>query len=488
MVGVGLVLTIGTGLFVASEFALVNLDRHELEQRQARGEKRLAPTIKALRITSTHLSGAQLGITLTTLLTGYTFEPAISAMLAGPLASAGVPESLVPGVGAVVGIVLATLFSMVIGELVPKNFALALPLATAKLVVPFQTVFTTVFKPVILLFNNTANALIRAMGIEPKEELSGARSAEELSSLVRRSALEGLLDRDHATLLDRTLRFSERDASDVMTPRVRMASVSTTTTAAEVISRAVATGYSRFPVTGTGVDDIVGVVHAKQAFALDPSRHTGTSAGELMVEPLRVPESMDIDTLLALLRGSGFQIAVVSDEHGGTAGIVTLEDLVEELVGELEDEHDRAHAGIVYSRTARSVTFDASLRPDELRERTGIVVPADDDHETVAGFVIDELDRLPELGDEVSIESGMLRVERIDGRRLDRLRFIPHPVDDSGEPAVGDRAEPRTAVDRVEPRTAGDRVEPHAAGDLAEPARASGVTAPASRPTREDAR
>ncbi|MFB2556718.1 hemolysin family protein [Herbiconiux liangxiaofengii] len=444
MLGVGLVLTVGTGLFVASEFSLVNLDRHDLEQRQARGEKRLAPTISALRITSTHLSGAQLGITLTTLLTGYTFEPAISSLLREPLLGLGLPAAVVPGVGAVVGILLATLFSMVIGELVPKNFALALPLATAKLVVPFQIAFTTVFKPVIVLFNNTANALIRAMGIEPKEELSGARSAEELSSLVRRSALEGLLDTDHATLLGRTLTFSEREAADVITPRVRMATVTPADTAADVVALAQRTGFSRFPVAGTSVDDIVGVVHVKQGFAIDPDARSSVSVGELMVDPLFVPESMGIDTLLGLLRRNGYQIAVATDEHGGTAGIVTLEDLVEELVGELEDEHDRTRAGIV--RSGRSITFDASLRPDELEGRTGIHVPANDDHETVAGYVIDELDRLPELGDEIAIDGGTLRVERVDGLRLDRLRFLP---DDSALP-LGGAASGAGLADRVE--------------------------------------
>jgi CBS domain containing-hemolysin-like protein len=444
MLAVGLVLTVGTGLFVASEFALVNLDRHDLEQRQARGERRLGPTISALRVTSTHLSGAQLGITLTTLLTGYTFEPAISSLLRAPMLAVGLPEALVPGLGAVLGILIATLFSMVIGELVPKNFALALPLATAKLVVPFQIVFTTVFKPVILLFNNTANALIRALGIEPKEELSGARSAEELSSLVRRSALEGLLDSDHAELLGRSLTFSERETADVMTPRVRMASVTAADTAADVVALAQRTGFSRFPVLGTGVDDIVGVVHVKQGFGIDPDARSGVSVGELMVPPLFVPESMGIDTLLGLLRRNGFQIAVATDEHGGTAGIVTLEDLVEELVGELEDEHDRARAGIV--RAGRSITFDASLRPDELAARTGIRVPANDDHETVAGFVIDELDRLPELGDEIAVEGGTLRVERVDGRRLDRLRFLP----DESPGAIGSRADETLVHDRME--------------------------------------
>ncbi|WP_104138212.1 hemolysin family protein [Arthrobacter sp. ZGTC131] len=437
MIGIGLILTVGTGLFVASEFALVNLDRNDLEARQARGEKRLGPTIKALKITSTHLSGAQLGITLTTLLTGYTFEPAISKLLSGPLLSAGLPESMVPGVGAVAGIFIATIFSMVLGELVPKNFALALPLATAKLVVPFQAVFTAVFKPVILLFNNTANSIIRSVGIEPKEELSGARSAEELSSLVRRSALEGVLDLDHAALLHRTLRFSDHTAADVMTPRVRMSAVNADDTAGQIVSLATSTGYSRFPVIGRDRDDVLGVLHVKQAFAVALAERDAVRAADLMIKPLLVPESMGVDSLLGLLRKQGLQVAIVSDEHGGTAGIVTLEDLVEEIVGELEDEHDRARTGVV--RTGRSITFDSSLRPDELLDRTGIAVPDGEEYDTVAGFVADMLDRIPELGDEVEVDGGTLRVERVMGTHVERLRFTP---DGSQEP-------PQSEHDRI---------------------------------------
>lgn len=437
MIGIGLILTVGTGLFVAAEFALVNLDRNDLEARQARGEKRLTPTIKALKITSTHLSGAQLGITLTTLLTGYTFEPAISKLLSGPLLTAGLPQGMVPGIGAVAGIFIATVFSMVIGELVPKNFALALPLATAKVVVPFQAAFTAVFKPVILLFNNTANALIRSVGVEPKEELSGARSAEELSSLVRRSAIEGVLDLDHAALLHRTLRFSDHSAADVMTPRVRMTTVHTGATADEIVSLATSTGYSRFPVIGRDRDDILGVLHVKQAFAVALEDRRDVTSAELMIKPLLVPESMGVDTLLGVLRKQGLQVAIVSDEHGGTAGIVTLEDLVEEIVGELEDEHDRARTGVV--RTGRSVTFDAALRPDELLDRTGIAVPDGEEYDTVAGFVTDRLDRIPELGDEVTVDGGILRVERVVGTHVERLRFTP---DESQEP-------PKSAHDRI---------------------------------------
>ncbi|MGH3995838.1 MAG: CNNM domain-containing protein, partial [Pseudonocardiaceae bacterium] len=260
MLAVGLALTVGTGLFVASEFALVNLDRHDLERRRAAGESRLSMTIAALLITSTHLSSAQLGITLTTLLTGYTFEPAVSSLLREPLTALGVPEQAVGGVGGVVGVLLATLFSMVIGELVPKNFALAVPLATAKVVIPFQIAFTTVFKPMVLLLNNTANAVIRSFGIEPKEELSGARSPDELTYLIRHSARQGLLEEGDATLLNRSLKFTERDASDVMTPRIRMTTVALNDTAAGIIAASAATGYSRLPVIDEGPDDIVGLV------------------------------------------------------------------------------------------------------------------------------------------------------------------------------------------------------------------------------------
>ncbi|MCD4535083.1 hemolysin family protein [Nocardioides sp. cx-169] len=423
LLSIGLLLTVGTGLFVASEFALVNLDRHDLETRAARGEKGLGTTIGALRITSTHLSSAQLGITLTTLLTGYTFEPAVSSLLEEPLTSAGLPTSAVPVVGAVVGVVLATLFSMVIGELVPKNFALAVPLATAKVVVPFQVAFTTVFRPLVSLLNNTANGLIRAMGVEPKEELSGARSADELTYLIRHSATAGLLEQDEATLLDRTLRFSQYDASDLMTPRVRMTSVDRLDSAARIIQVSGRTGFSRLPVLDDGPDDIVGFVHVKRAFAVPLDQRSTTTAEDLMFEPTRVPETLGAGALLAELRDRGLQIAVVTDEHGGTAGIVTLEDLVEEIVGELEDEHDRAKSGVTLR--GRSVSFDASWRPDELLDRTGVRVPDSEDWDTVAGFVVDELERLPELGDEVAIETGTLRVERLDGARIVRIAFLP---------------------------------------------------------------
>jgi CBS domain containing-hemolysin-like protein len=432
MLGAGLILTIGTGLFVASEFALVNLDRHDLEVRQARGETRLAMTIAALKITSTHLSSAQLGITLTTLLTGYTLEPAFSSILREPLSGLGLEERTVSVVATIIAIIIATLLSMIIGELVPKNFALALPLGTAKVVIPFQVAFTWVFRPAVVLLNNTANVILRSIGIEPKEELSSARTAEELTSLLRRSAKEGTLERDTATLLARTLIFSDHTAADVMTPRPRVASVDRSDSAQVVIDLAKRTGLSRFPVIDDSIDEVVGLVHVKQAVAVPREKRAEVPASALQTDALRVPETMKLDTLLTELRQRGYQMSIVVDEYGGTAGVATLEDLVEELVGEVSDEHDRTRAGVVRSRNW--LTFPGILRPDELRERADVVVPEDGPYETVAGFIMSELGRLPVVGDTVTTDAGEFRVERLEGRRIDRVRFTPsvEPDADSG--------------------------------------------------------
>jgi CBS domain containing-hemolysin-like protein len=280
-----------------------------------------------------------------------------------------------------------------------------------------------VFKPAVSLLNNSANGLLRAIGIEPKEELSGARTAEELSSLVRRSALQGSLDVDTATLLNRTLLFAGHTAADAMTPRPRIASVKRTDSAQDVIMLTGSTGHSRFPVVDDDIDDIVGVVHVKQAVSVPRERRADVPAAALASTVIRVPETMKLDSLLGELRGRGYQMAIVVDEYGGTAGVVTLEDLVEELVGELDDEHDRSRAGVV--KTLNSVSFPGILRPDELKDRAGISVPDDGPYETVAGYLMSELGRLPVVGDSVELPTGQLVVMRLDGRRIDRIRFTP---------------------------------------------------------------
>ncbi|WP_206447036.1 hemolysin family protein [Agrococcus sp. KRD186] len=426
LISIGVILTIGTGLFVASEFALVNLDRSEVEARRDRGEARLDGTIKALKQTSTHLSSAQLGITLTTLLTGFTMEPAISRLLTPVLVSWGLEEGFAGPLSSVIAMTGATILSMIVGELVPKNLALAKPLGTAIGVTPFQRAFTAVFKPAVLALNGSANGILRSIGLEPKEELSGARTAEELTTLVRRSAMEGALDADAATLLSRTLRFSELSAGDVMTPRPRVEAIERSDSVADLVTLAHRTGLSRFPVIDGDLDEVIGIAHVKQAISVPRERRADVPVAAIAEDPHRVPESVHLDALLSDLKERGYQLAIVVDEYGGTAGIATLEDLVEEVVGEVADEHDRMHVDVVQG--PGWVTFPGEFRPDELRERARIQIPEEGPFETVGGFIMAELGTLPVVGDTVEIDSGTLRVERMDGRRVDRVRHVDRPV------------------------------------------------------------
>jgi CBS domain containing-hemolysin-like protein len=427
---IGLALTAGTGMFVASEFTLVNMDRAELEARRDRGQKGLDRLIGALRHTSTHLSSAQLGITLTTLLSGYTLEPALSGFLDPLLVDLHLPEPVAATVTGILAVLVATVLSMLFGELVPKNLALARPLAVARVVIPPQLLFTTIFKPAVVVLNDTSNLVLHGLGIEPQEELSSARSAEELASLVKRAALAGSLDRQTATLLTKTLDFSELTAGDVMTPRPGVEAVEADQTAQDVIALARRTGHSRFPVIGRDGDDVLGQVHVKQAVGVPRDRRVTTRARDLVVPVARVPETMPLDALLGELRTRSLQLAVVVDEYGGTAGVVTLEDLVEELVGDVEDEHDRLRLGVVRLRSGGWL-LPGLLRSDEMAEQVQVGFPEDSAYDTLGGFVMQRLGRIPKVGSVVEEPGvGTFVVTGMDGRRVDRVRFAPAPLVD----------------------------------------------------------
>jgi CBS domain containing-hemolysin-like protein len=428
LIGIGVLLTVGTGFFVDSEFALVSLDRPDIEARRDSGEKGFALAIRALTRTSTHLSSAQLGITITTLLTGWLMEPAISSLLAPVLTEWGLAGGVVDTVSVVVAILIATILSMIVGELFPKNLALAVPRRVVKIVAPFQLAFTWLFSPFVTFLVNMSNRIVRAMGIEPKEELSSARTAEELASAVRHSSMHGTLEEDTATLLGKALSFTNHEAQDIMTPRTRVATIRVGDSAADVIALTRKTGYSRFPVIDEDADDVVGIVHVKHAVSVPRERRSEVPVGALQGEALRVPETMHLDVLLGELRQGGYQMSIVVDEYGGTAGIATLEDLIEELIGEVSDEHDRTKADVV--KIGDAVTFPASLRPDELRERANIDVPDDGPWETVGGFLLSEWGHIPEVGATLDACGGQFVVERMDGRRIDRVRFVVTEVPD----------------------------------------------------------
>ncbi len=430
LVGLGVLLTIGTALFVAGEFSLVSVDRPAVERAVEAGDRRAEGVLAAVRTLSTQLSAAQVGITLTTLVVGFLVEPSVAALLEVPLGRAGVSADAVPAVSVAVGLVLATLFSMLVGELLPQNLGISAPLRTAKVVVGPLRVFTLVAGPLISVLNGSANRLLRAVGVEPQEELSSARTPEELAALVRRSAEVGTLDETTAEIITRSLDFPARTAADVMTPRVRMQVARRGDSASEVVAIARRTGFSRFPVVDEGMDDVVGVVHLKTAIAVPRDRRDQVPVEALMADAVRVPETVRLDPLLAALRQQGLQMAVVVDEYGGTAGVVTLEDVVEEIVGEVSDEHDRARTGVVRLRDGTYVV-PGLLRPDEVRARAGLAVPDGPAFETVGGYVMARLGRVPRVGDEVAIAGAVLRVDRMDGRRVDRLRALPRSEEES---------------------------------------------------------
>ncbi|WP_374970106.1 hemolysin family protein [Terrabacter sp. BE26] len=419
-------LTAGTALFVAAEFSLVAIDRPTVQRAIDEGDSRARVVLQSIKQLSTQLSAAQVGITITTLVVGYLAQPSIGALLSGPLAATGLGPGAVEAISSTLALVIATVFSMVFGELLPQFLGISAPLATAKVVALPVRVFAVVAKPLIVLLNGSANRFLRALGIEPQEELSGARTPQELASLVQRSAEAGTLDVTTARMLTRSLGFGERTADDVMTPRVRSTGIHRDESADDVLRLSRRTGHSRFPVLGDDWDDIDGVVHVKRAMAVPHDRRKDVPVSALMSDRLVVPETIRLDPLLRQLREGGFQMAVVVDEYGGTSGIVTLEDVVEEIVGEVSDEHDRSRQG-GRELVDGSWTVPGLWRPDEVRDAFDAEVPDGSTYETMGGFVMTSLGRVPVVGDVVPVPGWRIHVVGMEGRRVDRLRFVPDP-------------------------------------------------------------
>jgi CBS domain containing-hemolysin-like protein len=420
-------LTLGTAVFVAAEFSLTALERSQVEsQVRTVGDARAKHVRKAHQSLSFQLSGAQVGITITTLTMGYLAEPIIAGWIEPLLDSLGASHAVAVPVALVLALVLANLISMLFGELVPKNLAIAKPVATARAVAGLQIRFSTSLRLFIEALNSWANWLVRRLGIEPADELASARSPQELGSLVRTSAEHGTIDRNTATLLDRSLRFGDRSADELMTPRVQVESLRMDDTVLDLIALTRRTGFSRFLVHEGDLDDVRGVVHVKQAFSV-PADERATTRVSTLAQPVpTVPESLDGDTLLDRLRGSGLQVAVVVDEYGGTAGLVTLEDLVEEIVGDVRDEHDRGEVNPVRPLGRESWMVSGLLRDDELADATGFRMP-DGDYETLAGLVLARLGRIPEVNDEVRVDGWRITVMAMDRHRVAELRVARIP-------------------------------------------------------------
>lgn len=419
------------GLFVAAEFALLTVNRSRVHHLAKTGDRAAIGVEKALKSLSTQLSGAQIGITITNLGIGFLAQPSIGRMVSAPLQAAGMDESLNTGISVVLALILATALTMIFGELVPKNLAIVMPLETAKRIQRFQRGFSWIMTYPIRICNGVANAFIRQLGIEPREELASARSGDELSSLVRRSAEKGTLAKDTALMLERSLTFGEHRAEEVMTPRARMETIKKDSTVHDVIELTKTTGFSRFPVIDEDADDIVGVVYIKHAVNIARAERAATPVSKIMKKPMLVPSSIQLDPLLKALRGNGLQMAILIDEFGGTDGLVTVEDLIEELVGEVADEHAQSNR-LMQPKGNNTWLLSGLLRPDEVNQLLPITLPDEEEFETLGGLIIERLERIPKKGDEVRIDTVdrtgaertvVLTIIKMDDLRVDTVRL-----------------------------------------------------------------
>ncbi|MEU1752219.1 hemolysin family protein [Micromonospora matsumotoense] len=427
-------LTAGNAFFVAAEFALVTVDRAEIDRRAEAGDATAATVRRALRELSFQLSGAQLGITLTALLTGYLAEPALARLFHPLLAPLGGVERFSP----LLALALATLLSMLFGELVPKNLALARPMPAALATAGPMRAFSRTFGWLIRGLNNSANRLVRQLGVEPQEELASARSPEELGLLAAISARAGALPPDTAMLLRRTIRFGDKRAAEAMTPRVDVIALRATATVAELLDLSRRTGRTRFPVYEETLDLVTGVAAVPDALGVPLAARAGTTVASVAREPVYVPESLDLDGVLAALKAAGSDLAIVVDEYGGTDGVVTVEDLVEELVGEIADEFDPATVddvhdiGLTVPGGERTVLVDGVLREDELFEQTGFRLP-EGPYETLAGFLMARLGHIPLPGETTGSDGYEFTVVEVERHRIEQVRVVrpeePH-VDD----------------------------------------------------------
>ena len=420
MISLGAVVALiaANGAFVAGEFSLVAVDRPPIERLADEGRRPARLTRGLLQRLSFHLSGMQLGITITSLVLGLISEGTVGELIRPVLEAVGADGA---GTRVVVALILATFIQMLIGELIPKNIAIARPQATAFALAGPLTLFGTVAGPVTGFLDGLANRIVRMLGIEPSEELHQERSQEEMELLLRTSMEDGNLDAGDAALLIRALRFDVKTTAEALVPRTRVVAVSARATVDEARRLAIESGRSRLVVHGTDLDDVVGIVAATDILMVPADERASTLVLAITRPACVVPEVRELGPLLGDLRASDDRIAVVVDEHGGTAGLVSMEDLLEELVGEIHDEHDVVPR-LTEPLATGSQVVDASLHRDELRDLAGFSMP-EGDYETLAGYVLDRLGHIPDEGEELEADGWRFRVVERDRLRVARVEL-----------------------------------------------------------------
>jgi CBS domain containing-hemolysin-like protein len=417
----GLVLVIAllaiNAFFVAGEFSLVTVERSRVSRLAEEGDRKARRILAGLSRLSFHLSGAQLGITVSSLVLGLIAEDALGPIVRPFVDWLPLSDTAAPAITVVLALAVATGAQLVFGELVPKNIAITFPYRTSVRVGIPMLLLNGFLSPITRFLNASANATVRAIGIEPREELAGVRSLEELELIIRASGEGGQLSDDELALLTRSISFAENLTSDVMVPRVQVVGLPAESTIAEMQAISAESGHSRFPVYQGSLDEIVGVAHVKDSLRVPPEMRGAAAVTDYMRPALVIPETQPVDTVLVELRTRGSGMAIVADEYGGTAGIVTSEDLLEELLGDIEDEYDRAEP----DGPARPGELSGLLHRHEVDELTGFEWP-EGRYETLGGLVTALLGRNPEVGDAVDVDSWRLEVLAVDNIRVDRVR------------------------------------------------------------------
>lgn len=420
----GVVLLLANGFFVAAEIALLAARRARVEERADAGDPRAVVALNALQELSITFSGAQLGITMCSLGLGAVAEPAVAAVLDRGLEAVGVPATVAPGIGFAVALSIVVFLHMVIGEMAPKNLALARAEDVSLRLARTFRAFVWVFRPLIVVLNGTANLLVRLARVEPVDEHNLVHTPQELVLALRESQREGTVMDQDARVMSAALQLAEIDAEAAMTPRVDLHAIADDAPVDEVLELAASTGHTRFPVHHEDPDDVVGIVHVKDVLIREPTDREGLRVADVLRPVAAVPETRELPHLLADMRSDRSHAVLVVDEYGATAGLVTLEDVLEELVGELEDEFDPE--AVRRRRSQDGWVVDGLLRRDELERLTGLRLPADQT-DTLNGWLTERLGRLASRGDRVEHDGWVLRVLSLAGRRAGRVQVTPPP-------------------------------------------------------------
>lgn len=394
-----LVIIAVNGYFVAQEFAYMSVDRSRLGAQAQAGDKAAQRALDVTRRTSFMLSGAQLGITVTGLLVGYVAEPLVGASLGVLLGGIGVPTAASVAVGTVLALLASTVVQMIFGELYPKNLAIASPESLARRLARSTTIYLTLFGWLITVFDHAANGLLRLFRVEPVHDVDSTATAEDLDRIVADSRQSGDLPDELSVLIDRILDFPDRDVEHAMIPRSRVDAVRPDTTLAD-LRALMAGGHTRYPVVSDS-EEPLGVVQLGDLLRSTVPDDAPVSA--IMRPPVVLPTLMALPDALAQLTRSRHELACVIDEYGGFAGVLTMEDLAEELVGELSDEHDEHPEAVIEQAQDSTWRMAGDVHLDEVERAIGHRVP-DGDYETISGLVIAERGGLPQAGETVRIE------------------------------------------------------------------------------------